>query len=78
MKNTALIDKLSIAFGIVMGLFYISAGLFFYFSNVFRFSQDYHKIIVCSLIVVYGFFRFYKVYQKSSDKNQKQEENDED
>lgn len=78
MKNNAFISKLNLAFGIIMGLVYITAGLLVLFSDVFNFSQDYHKKLLGSVIVVYGFYRFYKVYKKSVDQNQIQEESDED
>lgn len=78
MKNNALSARINLVFGIIMGLVYITAGLFVYFSDGLHFSQDYHKKVLGAVIVVYGFFRFYKVYKKSFDKNQIQEENDEE
>ncbi|MEI7811323.1 MAG: hypothetical protein WCJ01_02735 [Ignavibacteria bacterium] len=72
-----MISKITIVFGVIMGFIYIAVGVLVYFSDILHFSQDYQKRILGGIIVVYGCYRFYRVYKKSSDRNQNYEGADE-
>lgn len=76
MKNNALINKVALVFGIVMGIVYIGVGVLIYFGDFLYFQQAMLKNALGILFVLYGIFRFYRVYKKYSE--QIEETNNED
>lgn len=76
--TAALLRRVSLIFGVVMGFLYIIAGaLFFYYAKLLMPSFGLtNKKAAAVVVVLYGFFRFYKVYRKYNEHYPEDEDNE--
>lgn len=60
--NSSFTVKALSAFTVFMSLFYIGGGLYFIFQGIEK--HYWQGILVGSLLILYGFFRAFRAYQK--------------
>lgn len=74
MPNHFSFSNIMFYFGLVMILFYIGAGLTLIFSSVLQNTPKEYKVIFGIFFVLYGIFRFVRVYPKLKNRNQNEED----
>jgi uncharacterized membrane protein HdeD (DUF308 family) len=75
MPNRISFSKIMLYFGLLMILLYIVAGSVLIFAQVLPDSPKQFKVIFGIFFVLYGIFRFARVYPKLKNRNQ-DEDND--